>query len=337
MLPRLLLGTLIAMALAIVPPASGRDLNQQLNIEPYNATRGPARNVADRWLQLAEDQLAANQYESALASFSAAAEIYDALGEYESLGRIYDNMGVTLARLGRYEVAEQLLRRRIGIARDNRRPAGEVYGLNNLGTLFLQRGEAEAAKAAFSQALAIAEAIPHDGGIGLSLSNLGLIASLEGNLVDAQKYLEAATGYRLIAGDLLGEANASNSLGDVYRRLGRDGNAIGAYRVALNTAIELGDRGVQLRALDGLREIYRDRQDWPAVAALLDRRAALTLSSTEPTAQTVLTLTYLGDYYQAIGETTTARAIYQQALDLAQELDAQPQMQQLTNRLIRFN
>ncbi|PSN19143.1 hypothetical protein C7271_08775 [filamentous cyanobacterium CCP5] len=337
LLPKIVLGAIVVGSLAIAPPVKGLDLDQQLDIPPYNSNQGPARNVADRWLRLAADQAAAEQYESALASWAEAAEIYEALGETESLGRVYDQMGVTLARLGRYDPAEQLLRRRVAIARDNRQPAGEVYGLNNLGTLFLQRGDISVAKAFFSRALETAESIPHTGGIGLSLSNLGLVATLEGNLAEAEKYYESAIAYRLTAGDLPGRANAFNGLARVYHRSGRLTNAIGAYRVALNAGERLGDRRIQLESLDGLRAVHTDRQEWPVVARLLDRRAALTLSSADPTAQTVLTLTYFGDYYEAIGDSAAALGAYRQALNLAQDLEISLQVQQLTNRLINLN
>lgn len=331
-----LFGAVIALSLlAAGGAASGSSLDQQLDIQPYNATQGPARNVADRWLQLAAEQLQADDYSAALASWAKAAEIYEAIGDYEALGRTYDNMGITLARLGRYNQAEQLLRRRIAIARDNRQLASEVYGLNNLGTLLLQRGHLNAAATAFTDALAIAEAISHDAGIGLSLSNLGLIASIQGNLSDALKYYEAATGYRYAAGDSLGEANSSNSLGDLYRRLGRDGDAIGAYRVALNNSISLNDTAAQLRAIDGLLSIYLEREEWRDVEILLDRRSALTLDG-QRSVQTVLTLTYLGDYYRALGEINLAKETYQQALTLARSLEARPQTQQLVNRLIEL-
>ncbi|HEY9738405.1 MAG TPA: tetratricopeptide repeat protein, partial [Trichocoleus sp.] len=163
-------------------PALGADLEQQLNIRPYNATEGAARDVADQWMRLGQQQAAEGQGEDAIASWFRAADIYRALGDTEAEGQAYGYVGSTYVDLGQYPQAEALLRRRLAIARDNRNLLEVVTGLNSLGSLLLQNNQLTEAQALFTEGLQIAEATPFPSGIGLSLSNLGLVAALRNDV-----------------------------------------------------------------------------------------------------------------------------------------------------------
>lgn len=317
-------------------PGWAAELDQQLDIRPHNATEGQARDVADQWLRLGQQQAAEGQPEQAITAWQRAAEIYQALGDISAEGRVYDYLGPTYAELGRYIEAEAVIRRRLAIARDNQDLNDVVTNLNNLGNLLIRNNQIADAEAAFQEALKIATAIPSAGGIGQSLSNLGLVAALRNDLTIAADYYETAANYRFQARDLLGEANSSNSLGDVYRALDRKSDAIGAYRVAMLNGEALSNRPIQLHAIDGLLAIYLERQDWNDVRIYLDRRTALTLNGDQPDGQTVTTLTWLGDYYARTGDQRLATETYEHALALARSLEAWSQVAELTNRLIEL-
>jgi tetratricopeptide (TPR) repeat protein len=170
--------------------------------------------------------------------------------------------------------------------------------------------------------------------MGISLSNLGLVAVQNGDLEIAAERLEAATNYRFLAGDYLGEAHSSNNLGDVYVALGRDSNAIGAYRVALRAGKDANDRGLQLRALDGLMGIYLERQEWDTVEDYLGQRIALTLNTEPADLQTAITFRWMGDYYLALGDPEEAADAYTRGLAIARSFENKALEAELTNRLI---
>jgi tetratricopeptide (TPR) repeat protein len=343
---RLIFATLGMMALVTMGRAAVASPNQslwvaasledQLDIQPYNATEGPARNVADEWMQLGNQQLADGAYRQAIASWQEAASIYQALGDTQGQGQAYSAIGSTYAQLGQYPQAETAIRLRIATARDGEDLIGASYGLNNLGTLYLNRAQLDPAQTLYVEALQLAQRAEDNRTIGLSLSNLGLVALQRDNFETAAELLEAATNYRYLAGDYLGEANSSNTLGDVYMALGRDGNAIGAYRVALRAGAQAGDRALQLRALDGLLEIYFDRQEWVTVLEYLNRRSELTLESADPDLQTAVTLRWLGDYFYNQGNVADAEQAYSRGLGLARSLE-NPQLEaELTNRILEL-
>ncbi len=334
---------LLALCLVggLLSPSTAHGLEQlerQLDIRPNNATQGQPRDVADQLLRLGSQERQAGNYDRAIAAWYRAIEIYHALGDLTSAGIAYDYIGLTYAQLTQYREAEDTLRRRLAVAQDNHDFLGQVRGWNNLGTIFVQRGQLIPAQEAFQTALAIGLDVGDNAGIGLSLSNLGLVARSQGNLHDARKYYEAATEYRFRAGDLTGEAHSNNTLGAIYYALGESGQALGAYLVARDAARQSGDISNLLRALDGLVEIYQDRNDLTQVRRFVEERLTLTSSSSTSPYQQMLTFTRLGEYYVQANETIAAMEAYEQALGLARQLEIKPQEAVLMNRLqaLRF-
>ena len=330
---------LLITALALLggmEPGLASNLNQQLDIQPRNATQGPARDVADQWAQLGHQQAAAGDLAQATQSWGEAAAIYAALGDIPAQSQVYSALGNAFVALGQYPEAERAFQRRVGTARDSNDPIGIVFGLNNIGSIHLSLGRLDAAQAHFEEALTVAQPTAAANAIGLSLSNLGLVALRREQWEQAIVLLEPAANYRLLGGDGLGEANTSNHLGEAYLALGRESNAIGAFRVGLRLGAEAGDRGTQLRAIDGLLTLYFGREDFNTAKPFLDRRTALTLNTPEPDLQTVLTWRWLGDYYRATGSTDNARTAYNQGLTLARSLGLKSLEAEFTNRLLRL-
>lgn len=332
------LSVLVATLILAVGANSGRasNLNQQLDIQPRNATQGPARDVADQWAQLGHQQAAAGDLAQATQSWQEAAAIYAALGDSQAQAQVYSVLGNAFVALGQYPEAERAFQLRVGTARVNNDPLGAVFGLNNLGSIHLSLGQLDKAQTYFQEALAVAQPTEDANAIGLSLSNLGLVALRREQWQQAVTLLEPAANYRLLGSDTLGEANTSNHLGEAYFALGRESNAIGAFRVGLRLGEEAGDRGTQLRAIDGLLTLYFGREDFDTARPFLDQRAALTFTADAPDLQTILTLRWLGDYYRATGATEEARTAYSRGLALSRSLVFKSLEGEFTNRLIRL-
>lgn len=312
---------------------AAEDLERQLDIRPNNGTQGEARDVADQLLRLGSRERDRGNFEAAIAAWYRAIDIYHALGDMPSAGIAYDYIGLTYAELGRYTEAEGTLRRRLAIAQDSEDYRGQVFGWNNLGSVFIQRGQLSTARDAFQNALTVAEDVRDNAGIGLSLSNLGLVAQIRGHLQDARKYYETAADYRFRAGDRSGEANTSNNLGQVYRELGLDDRAIGAFRVARDAAQQADATASLLRALDGLIDIYSDRGDLRQVQRFLDERLAVTENAAASPAQRLGALIQLAEYYEQTDALRQAIETYGQALAIAQAIDDTSREAMLLNRL----
>ncbi|MGB3137209.1 MAG: tetratricopeptide repeat protein [Nodosilinea sp.] len=330
------LGVTLALLPGLSLPASAVNLEEQLDIRPLNDTQGPSRNIADGWMQLGNQQLSEGDLTQAVDSWAEAAEIYRLLGDTQSAGQAYGSMGAAFATLGQYPEAERALVLRIGTARDNDDRLGQVYGLNNLGNLYVNQGRLLEGQAHFEEALPIARATGDSRAIGLSLSNLGQVATQRGDLDVAVRLLEAAANYRILASDYVGEAHSSNSLGDVYVALDREANAIGAYRVGLRAGVEAGSSALQIRALDGLLGIYLNRSDLGTAKQYLDQRSALTLGAVPPNLQTALTYRWLGDYYLKADASELAEQAFAQGLQISRSLQQKSLEAEFVNRLLTF-
>lgn len=332
---RLLTTSLVMVLAANAPGIAAPSITEQLHRPPQASIRS-RRDVADQFLLLGKEKIAAGDYSAAIAALQTAVESYRDLGDFAGIGEAYGQLVRIYGGLGRYDEAEQVVRQQLAIARSNTNLTDQVLALNNLGTLRLQSGDLVPAQAAFAEALTIAQSIRSNSGIGLSLSNLGLIAAASGQVDAARDYYEMAADYRIRARDYAGQANTDSNLGDVYRAAGSIREAIGAYRLSLSVARSIDDPYIQLRALDGLIAIYRQRNEPSELTRYLNDRIALTISTGDDW-QRLLTLRTLGDIYQGNGDMTAARDAFERALSLAESMERKQMQAELTNRLIALS
>ncbi|MGD1864141.1 MAG: tetratricopeptide repeat protein [Phormidesmis sp.] len=328
----LLLLSAITSAIGTSPVQAARSLTEQLHAPPQASLR-QQRDVADEFLLLGQEHLSLGNYDSAIIALQEAATAYHYLGDFVGMGEAYEQLVKVYSTLGQYDAAERVVRQQLAIARSNQNFSDQILSLNNLGTIHLQAGDIETAHAAFLEGLSVSQDIESDSGIGLSLSNLGLISVAQGQLNDARKYYEVAVDYRVRARDYAGASNTDSNLGDVYLASGQVRSAIGAYRVALSVARNIDDPYLQLRALDGLITIYRDRNEPTELSNYLNDRIALTLQTGDDW-QRLLTLQTIGEIHQDQGDWLAAQDAFSRALTLAQMMDRKQVQAELTNRLL---
>ncbi len=321
-----------ALSIDIEAAQAAPSLTEQLHRPPQDDIRAQ-RNVADQFLLLGTEQLSLGNHSDATTALQSAASAYHYLGDLQGMGEAYEQLVKLYSGLGQYRDAERVVRQQLAIARSNNNFSDQILAVNNLGTIRLQTGDLDSAWSAFSEGLSIAQSVESDRGIGLSLSNLGLIATARGQANDARKYYEVAANYRARARDYAGQANTDNNLGDVYRSAGRTSEAIGAYRLSLSLARDLSDAYIQLRALDGLIAIYRQRNEPQELTRYLGDRITLTLSTGDDW-QRLVTLRTIGEIYQDNGDFAAARDAFQRALSLAQTLERKTVQAELTNLIL---
>ena len=167
---------------------AAQTLTEQLHTPPMESRR-QQRDVADEFLLMGQYQLSVGDHESAIISLHEAANAYHYLGDFAGMGEAYSQLVRVYSSLGQYDDAEEVVRQQLAIARSETNFSNQVMALNNLGTIRLQVGDLDTAHAAFLEGLTISEDIASNRGIGLSLSNLGLIAAAQGQINDAQEVL----------------------------------------------------------------------------------------------------------------------------------------------------
>ncbi len=313
------------------PAQASQSLTDQLHAPPQSTFRR-RRDTADEFLLLGQQERRLGQFEASITALNEAASTYHYLGDLAGMGEAYRQLVQIHSALGQYRDAELVVRRQLAIARTNQNFSDQILALNNLGTLSLQTGDLDTAYAGFSEGLLIAQDVKSDRGIGLSLSNLGLVAAAQGLEDDARKYYETAANYRARARDYAGQANTDSNLGDIYLANGQTTRAIGAYRMSLILARQVDDPYLQLRAIDGLIRAYRDRNESHMLSEYLDSRIVLTIR-TDDDWQRLMTLKTMAELKQEAGEWAAAQDLFGRALTLAMSLNRKQMQAELTNQL----
>ncbi|MEM8503061.1 MAG: tetratricopeptide repeat protein [Cyanobacteria bacterium P01_D01_bin.1] len=330
--PSALLGALLVVAGSIATPVqASQSLTDQLQAPPRETFR-QQRDIADEFLLLGQKERYSGEFESSVIALHKAADAYHYLGDLVGMGEAYRQLVQIHSSLGQYREAELIVRRQLAIARSNQNFSDQILALNNLGTLNLQTSDLETAHAAFSEGLLIAQDVDSDRGIGLSLSNLGLVAAAQGLENEAKEYYETAANYRARARDYAGQANTDSNLGDVYLRTGQITRAIGAYRLSLMLAKRVDDPYLQLRAIDGLIRAYRDRNEPHMLPEYLAERIALTIRTGDDW-QRLMTLKTMAEVEQDAGDWIAAQDLFGRALTLAITLNRKQVQAEITNSL----
>lgn len=295
------------------------EVNRQLDILQNNGTQGQPRDEADTLLRQGGQAQEQGNLDKAIGYWLQALKIYQDIGDDEAIGRTYDYIGLGYASLGRYKQAEDLLRRRLAVARDRKDFQGQIYGLNNLGTILLQGGHIQAAQELFTEARTVAQSVQNLPGEGLSLSNLGLAAAGAGDYNQAIKRYEEALSVRQRISDPVGEANTLIGLGDAYRAIKDYREAQAVYREALDLSRESRDRLSRFQIYDGLVASYTAMGLYSAALKALNQRLALA-QELQNRDQELTTLRLYARLYRDTGNYSVSRRFYNQAISLARAL-----------------
>jgi tetratricopeptide (TPR) repeat protein len=150
--------------------------------------------------------------------------------------------GVCLARLGRYEEAEQHHRREESLAHRLGDARREVEALANLGAMNYFRGDYDAAELQYSRAAQTAEPLGLAAEHAQICNNLGFVLFRRGRLAEAQTYFLRAIEAHRAYGGLTSLVGPYNGLGNVLVEQKRYEEARGYYQRALALAREVDDR-----------------------------------------------------------------------------------------------
>ncbi|WP_052288509.1 tetratricopeptide repeat protein [Leptolyngbya iicbica] len=323
----------IAVPLIATPAlAQTAPLEQQLNMRRHEFERNRERQKAERFLEVADRELAWSRMDGAIAAWQAALDIYSSLGDQAAMHQVMELLTKTLLAENRFAEAETVIQQQLTLAREQANDTVQMNALNNLGVVYLQLGQFERGTTAITAALDIAEALDDPAGLGRSRSNLGLAARLSGDLEAARDQYETALLYRTQTSDQVGLANSYNSLGAVYRELGNDARALVMYQRARETALEETHLPTLLPALDGLIGIYADREDIGMLQTYVAERNVITPKLAPPEQQLGLYIG-LGRYYALLEDYPRAQTAYEEALVLAEVIGAASKRTFVLNQL----
>ncbi|GAA3248703.1 AfsR/SARP family transcriptional regulator [Nonomuraea helvata] len=184
-------------------------------------------------------------------------------GEHLQAAVAHNNLGATLAYLGRYPEALTEHRSALEIYRRLADPVGTGTALRSIGTVSWLLGRYDAALTELREARHILEDAGEDAAVGQTLNLLGIVLRYLGRTDEAVAHYERALAIHRRTNDAHGEANTLNNLGVVLDIRGRHAEALEHYHRALELRRSTGSRKGEARALNniGLTEIKLGRHE----------------------------------------------------------------------------
>jgi ATP/maltotriose-dependent transcriptional regulator MalT/DNA-binding SARP family transcriptional activator len=203
-------------------------------------------------------------------------------------------------------------------------PAAESRLLSVAANAHWAHGDLDASRTAASRALALAQQCGDDAALASAHTALAMIANAEGDRSKIAGHYQQALGHAQIAGDVLGEIRIRVNRSAHHVHEGDHQAALAELEVALRLAdltgfatyraLALNNRGAARLGLGQLDEAAADVHAARAVYAKAGSRlAALSLES-------------LGEIYRLRGDRVLARTAFTEAIQLAEENSALPQL-----------
>jgi tetratricopeptide (TPR) repeat protein len=234
--------------------------------------------------------------------------------------RVYHCEGMLEAQLGDWNRATERLTQAIDLLEGSQEVEDGVLILNDLGMVLRLQGNAEGARAAHEQALALAQAVENPYLTAESLSHVGLDLEHQGLADRAVGYFERA----LNAYEALGErqlmAFVLNHLGEALWRTGQLGEARRTLTAALDLLASASDDSYLRAQVEGnLGNVAYEEGDLDAAASRW-QSALTSMDQLGVVFDKIGLLNNLGGLAYARADYGTALGFFQESLELAQEL-----------------
>jgi serine phosphatase RsbU (regulator of sigma subunit)/tetratricopeptide (TPR) repeat protein len=132
----------------------------------------------------------------------------------------------------------------------------KAFALNNLGLIYMKRGNSANAIEHFTTSLSISERIDYKKGIANSLNNIGMIYKNQRDFEKAIDFYKKSLKVREEIGDLSGTSNSLNNIGSIYLFRKDYTKAIDYYTQSLEKRKEGGHKGPIASSLNNLGVVY---------------------------------------------------------------------------------
>ncbi|MBC7929162.1 MAG: tetratricopeptide repeat protein, partial [Rubrivivax sp.] len=241
----------------------------QRSLEHYRQT-GDWRGMAEAYVGLALADMLQGSYEASLAYSEQAAQLIGDHPAPYLLGRIYANMAGACWFLKRPHDGIRHLERAIGYYERTEHKSNAALGYNNLGINLTLVGKWERAHEALKRALELAFEVDERGAqVPMILDSLGDLRRLRGELDEAQSLLERAVKLANENGNKWYAAQALRTLTRCRLAMGDAERALVTSEEALALAERIGDRQAICDASLLLAEAHLLRGETEKSAALL--------------------------------------------------------------------
>jgi serine/threonine protein kinase/tetratricopeptide (TPR) repeat protein len=208
---------------------------------------GEKRGMAASLGEIAQAQEDLGYMRESEQSFRESLKLQREIGDKAGISTTLLNLSVLLnENLGRPDDALPLLRESLQIRRDIGNTIGEALVLNNIGSVYFQKGQYSEGQTYFERALELREKAKVPNEIADTLHNLAETLAMEGRFDQALARYLRALELRRTSGDRRGAAIESYSIGTIFDYQGRYGAAIKSKEEALTSYRDLKQKDMWL-------------------------------------------------------------------------------------------
>ncbi|MCY3415077.1 MAG: tetratricopeptide repeat protein [Candidatus Heimdallarchaeota archaeon] len=299
-----------------------------------------ALRISEQLLDIIENN---NELESYLGIiYELKASIYRRLGEFNqaiencnhaiNFAKKYDNnsyiinalnsKSITLHILGENEIAEQISKEVLELARETGYDEGQAVALNTLGMIFSGKGELDKATVNFEKSLEIHMRNGFQSGIAEALNNLGNLNESRGNIDLALEYFNKALMIYEKNSNPSGIATTLNIIGITNHKLGQFEQALVYYNKSLKINDKIGNQAGVAASYNNIGNIYHNNGELDL--ALNYYLLALKLFEQGNTLKRMASaLNNIGIIYSDRGELEEALNYYNKSLEININIDNQ--------------
>ncbi|QUQ68379.1 ATP-binding protein [Kutzneria sp. CA-103260] len=198
--------------------------------------------------------------------------------------------------------------------------AAEGWVVTNLAEGYRRMGDLEPASRLYDEARALRAEVGDRYGLAWALAGSGFLAADLGDHARAQDFADQATQIFLTYKDIQGQALCLMTRGDVLRLRGDLDGGLALCGLALGMMVDIASLEGQVYVLRKMVEIHLLRNNFPHALALLDDAVTTGRELRDRWAQAE-SLTRRGDVLMELGRRDDARASWQQAVTLYDEID----------------
>ena len=282
-----------------------------------NQRLGLKRALASNLVEMAVVQNTQGKVDAALSDYNQALQLQRDIGMKKEVGDTLIDMGVVYEAKGDYDKALQNYKESLQIQRDAGDENYQALCLNNIGIVYLAKGDSDNALTYLQQALQLREKLNAPASIAETLSALGQVYISTGQYDQALTTSMRALDLWRKAGDVRGAADESHDIGLVFQRQGRFGAAVHSMQDAVEGYHKVGDKSADMVGLltdmaDALAQAGRGSESEPIL-----REAQTLVGDLKNDSLKAQLLGVKGDVLRYAGDTKSADALYQQALQWA--------------------
>ncbi len=213
--------------------------------------------------------------DSALLYGEQALQLAGSINYPKGQAQAYNDMGIVYIGRGEFDHALDYFNKSMEIRKVLGDTAGMASLYNKIGIVYQKQGKLKLALKNQIQALKIYEQLKQDLWIGYCLNNIAIVHQNLGNLEKSLEYHFKALRYREQMNDVYGEGGSLGNIGNVYVKMGDTAAAIGYYEKALSMLRQVQDAEAISVQLSNLGNIYAARGDYEKARELLDESLQL--------------------------------------------------------------